>query len=39
MSIAAIAWIIVFCLLALIVLVTAISLIPEIRRYLRIRDM
>jgi len=39
MSIAAIAWIVVACILVLAVGVMTLIMIPEIRRYLRIKEM
>jgi hypothetical protein len=39
MSIAAIAWILLACIIVLAVLITTLMMIPEIKRYLRIKRM
>jgi hypothetical protein len=39
MSIAAIAWVVLACVIAVAVLIVVILLIPELRRYMRIREM
>jgi hypothetical protein len=39
MSLAAIAWIVLACVIVLAIVLTIIIMIPEIRRYLRMKEM